>query len=428
MRSAKSQGQTRKEGGSAQRVIQRISALAKISEEPGRLTRTFCSHAMRKAHKLFGSWMRNAGMKVRVDAIGNLIGHYGAKETNRDKGKVLLIGSHLDTVRNAGKFDGPLGVLSGIACVENLKRQNIRFPFAIEVVGFADEEGVRYHTTYLGSRVLAGTFDDKDLKRVDAKGISMADAIRGFGGNPGWLAHAKLNSKQLLAYVEVHIEQGPVLEQKNLAVGVVTGIAGQTRAHYSFSGRAGHAGTTPMSLRKDALCAAAEFVLGVESYARSRSGLVATVGELNVESAASNVIPGSVTLSVDVRHANDAARAKACAKIHALARQIGLKRGVTVQKKPVQQTKAVACDPSLISLLNKSVHKHQPQTLLLPSGAGHDAAAMAAVAPVAMLFVRCKHGISHHPAESASTKDIQVAISVMNNFLQLCGEHFVGAA
>jgi len=183
-----------------------------------------------------------------------------------------------------------------------------------------------------------------------------------------------------------------------------------------------------MSLRKDALCAAAEFVLAVESYARSRSGLVATVGELNVESAASNVIPGSVTLSVDVRHANDAARAKACAKIHALARQIGLKRGVTVQKKPVQQTKAVACDPSLISLLNKSVHKHQPQTLLLPSGAGHDAAAMAAVAPVAMLFVRCKHGISHHPAESASTKDIQVAISVMNNFLQLCGEHFAGAA
>ena len=232
--------------------MQRIDALAQISEEPDRLTRTFCSPAMRRANDLVGGWMREAGMEVRQDAIGNLIGRYEGGT------KSLLLGSHLDTVRAAGKFDGALGVLVGITCVQQLHETGTRLPFSIEVIGFADEEGVRYHTAYLGSKVLAGTFNPEDLKRTHANGISMADAIRSFGGKPDALASARMDPNRLLGYVEVHIEQGPVLERKNLAVGVVTAIAGQTRKLFRFVGAAGHAGTVPMDLRKDALCAAAD--------------------------------------------------------------------------------------------------------------------------------------------------------------------------
>lgn len=414
-------------GELANAVMERIEALGRISEEPGRLTRTFCSTAMRRANELVGSWMREAGMTVRVDAIGNLIGHYASRGQRAGREKILLVGSHLDTVLDAGKFDGPLGVLVGIACVQHLRDENIRLPFALEVVGFSDEEGVRYQSTYLGSRVLAGTFDPKDLKRVDAKGITMAKAIRDFGGE-GKLEGGRVDPSRLIGYVEVHIEQGPVLEEKDLAVGVVTGIAGQTRAHYSFSGRAGHAGTVPMSLRKDALCAGAEFVLAVEEYAKSCLGLVATVGQLTVLPGASNVIPGSVSLSLDVRHGKDAVRESACRKIHAHAEKIGAKRGVSVRKKPVQETQAVACDRRLVAMLEKAVSSRQGKSVLLPSGAGHDAAAMSAITPVATLFVRCKGGVSHHPDESASVKDIGVAISVMNDFIRLCGERFAGAA
>ena len=410
------------ESSSARICIQRIEALGKISEVEGILTRTFCSDAMRKANKLVGGWMREAGMAVRVDAIGNLIGHFPGRKIKGSTEKILLIGSHLDTVRNAGKFDGPLGVLVGIACVQSLKDRGIELPFAVEVVGFADEEGVRYHSTYLGSRAMAGTFDSADLRRVDAKGVTMEEAIRRFGGNPKRLNVARLDPRKLLGYIETHIEQGPVLEKKNLAVGVVSGIAGQTRAHYRFHGQAGHAGTVPMNLRHDALCAAAEFVLAVESFAKGCPGLVATVGQTTVEPGASNVIPGSVTLSLDLRHGKDRVREEAFKKIHTRAVQIAKKRGVRVEKKIIQQTKAVECDSEFVKMLGQAMKKHQPKSALLPSGAGHDAAAMSAITPVGMLFVRCKGGISHHPDEFASVKDIGVAISVMNDFIQLCAE------
>jgi allantoate deiminase len=289
----------------ARKIMQRIEALAQISDEPGKITRTFASPAMRRANKLVGKWMREAGMKAREDAVGNLIGHYAGAKPNA---KILLLASHLDTVRNAGKFDGPLGVILAIACVENLHRKKIRLPFAIEVIGFADEEGVRFQTAYLGSKVIAGCFDEKDLKRKDADGMPMRHAINNFGGNPAKLKSARLNPEKLLGYVEAHIEQGPVLEEKNLAVGIVVAIAGQTRARVSFIGRAGHAGTTPMDLRKDALCAAAEFILGAEHLARKTSGLVATVGQIKAEPGASNVIPAKTNLSLDLRHAKDSDR------------------------------------------------------------------------------------------------------------------------
>lgn len=399
-------------------VMQRIDALGQISEDAGRLTRTFASPAMRKANNLVGSWMREAGMAVREDAIGNLIGHYPAAQPD---GKIVLLGSHLDTVRDAGKFDGPLGVLVAIACVQHLNETKARLPFAIEVVGFADEEGVRYQSTCLGSRALAGTCNVEDLKRTDAKGITMSEAIRDFGGNPDGMANTKLDANRLLGYAEVHIEQGPVLEQKNLAVGVVTAIAGQTRTRIRFLGEAGHAGTVPMNLRHDALCAAAEFVLAVESLAQNRGGLVATAGEITALPGASNVIPGETRLSLDVRHPDDAVRVRACDELKERSQEIADERGVRAKWESVHQTNAVICDRRLTTLMENAVKHHQKEAPLLHSGAGHDAAAMSAICPVTMLFVRCKGGISHNPAEFASTEDVSVAIAVMNDFLKSCG-------
>jgi allantoate deiminase len=406
----------------ARTVMQRIEALGKISDDPNCLTRTFCSPAMRRANAMVGSWMAKVGMHVRTDAIGNLIGHYSAaplkaRIKNR-KSTILLLGSHLDTVRNAGKFDGPLGVLVAIACVQHLHDSNIRFPFAIEVVGFADEEGVRYQSTYLGSKVLAGKFNPRDLSGLDAEGISMGEAILGFGGNPNALAKAKLDPAHLLGYVEVHIEQGPVLDLKNLSVGVVTAIAGQTRMRLTFAGRAGHAGTTPMNLRRDALCAAAEFISNVEAVGLSERGLAATVGEILALPGASNVIPGDVRLSLDVRHAKNSARERAVAKLKQRAAQIAGKRKIEFSAEIVHQNPAVACDRHLSNLLTKAAMRYQVQVPLLPSGAGHDAAAMAPVAPIAMLFVRCKDGISHHPDESVRVQDVRTAISVMGDFIE----------
>jgi allantoate deiminase len=310
-------------------------------------------------------------------------------------------------------------VLAAIAGVERLRASNIQLPFAIEVVGFADEEGVRYQSAYLGSKVLTGTFDTKDLKRADGKGVTMAEAIRKFGGNPGGLGRARLDPRQLLGYAEIHIEQGPVLEQKGLAVGVVTAIAGQTRVRVRFLGHAGHAGTVPMKRRRDALCAASEFVLAVDDYAKRVEGLVATVGEITALPGASNVIPGEASLSLDVRHENDSVRIAACARLRDRARDIGQSRGVAMKWEMVHETRSVVCDPRFTKLLDGAVKRHQSESLLLPSGAGHDAGAMAAITPVTMLFVRCKGGISHHPDESVSIRDIRAAIDVMTEFLQL---------
>jgi allantoate deiminase len=395
-------------------VMERIETLASISDEPGRITRTFCSPGMKRANELVGSWMREAGMTVRTDAIGNLIGEYAGAAPGV---KTLLLGSHLDTVREAGKFDGPLGVLTAIACVQHLHESKRRLPFAVEVIAFADEEGVRFQTAYLGSKVIAGSFNPEDLKRKDADGVMMAEAIRRFGGDPDELTVGGFDSKKLLGYVEVHIEQGPVLEQKDQPIGVVTAIAGQTRVQVTFTGRAGHAGTTPMNLRRDALCAAAEFVLEVEGVAKGRDGLVATVGAINARPGVGNVIPGEIRLSLDVRHAEDAVRNEAIALLQVQGRSCATNRKIDFDWQLVQEIAAVACDPRLSMLLTESVTRFLGSAVSLASGAGHDAAIMSAITPVAMLFVRCKNGLSHHPDESASLEDARMAISVMNDFI-----------
>jgi len=379
--------------------MRRCDELGAISEEPGRLTRTFASPAMRRANKLVGSWMREAGLQVREDAAFNLLGRWNSTQRGA---KTFLLGSHLDTVRDAGKYDGPLGVLAAIAAVQFLRERNVKLPFNLEIVGFSDEEGVRYQTAYLGSRAFAGTLTAADLARIQEKQIVRARRQRG----------------EFFGYAEVHIEQGPVLEKNNSPVGVVTAIAGQSRLRVEFHGVAGHAGTVPMNLRHDALAGAAEFISAVEAAAKKRPGLVATVGKLEVTPGASNVIPGKILLTLDVRDQNDSRRLAAVRSLHMKAKAIAKRRGLKPTWTLVQQTAAVQCDKTLMQIFSKCVAQRGLKVIKLPSGAGHDAAALSAICPAAMLFVRCKNGISHNPAESVKTSDVRVAIEVLADFVQ----------
>jgi allantoate deiminase len=397
-------------------VLDRADRLAACTEEPGRLTRRFATPAMAQAGDLVLGWMREAGMTPRRDAIGNVVGRYdppGADGAGAGRARgTLVLGSHLDTVRDAGRYDGMLGVLVAIAVVERLRDSGTPLPFAIEVLGFADEEGVRYGTAYLGSSVVAGTFDPAALERHDAGGVAMADAITAFGGDVAALGAARRDPSGLLGYVEVHIEQGPVLEAEDLPVGVVTGIAGQTRAEVVFTGVAGHAGTVPMALRRDALAAAAEWIGAVEARARSVDGLVATVGEMAVGPGASNVIPARAAMSLDVRHLDDGRREAAVADMRSRAEAIAAARGLDLAWTDVQATAAVACSERLTAALEAAVADAGVRVARLPSGAGHDAAVMARICDVAMLFVRCEGGISHNPAEAVAAADVAVAIDV----------------
>jgi allantoate deiminase len=393
----------------ARTVLERCDALARHSEEPDRLTRRFATPALAAAGDEVMAWMRAAGMRTRRDAIGNVIGRL---EGEGGAG-TLLMGSHLDTVRGAGRYDGMLGVLVALACAGRLRA----LPFTLEIVGFADEEGVRYGTAYLGSAVLAGRFDPAWLARTDADGVAMAEAIRAAGGDPDALADARRATGDLLGYCEVHIEQGPVLEAEGLPVGIVSAIAGQTRARVAFAGTAGHAGTVPMAHRRDALCAAAEWILAVESEARATAGVVATVGQAAVEPNTANVIPGRAVLSLDVRHREDRVRRAAAAALRERAEAVAAARGLELDWEPVQETAAVACSEALAEQLAGAVAAAGHRVLRLPSGAGHDAAMMAAIAPVAMLFVRCAGGVSHHPAESVVHADVAAAVDVTTRFL-----------
>ncbi|MFM8790231.1 MAG: Zn-dependent hydrolase [Chthoniobacterales bacterium] len=363
--------------------MRRCDELGRVSEEKGCLTRTFASPAMKRANKLVGSWMRQAGLTVREDAAFNLIGRLTSSKRGA---KTVIIGSHLDTVRNAGKYDGPLGVLLGIAASQNLRGKKL--PFHLEVVGFSDEEGVKYQTTYLGSRAMLGLLSKKDLAVIVEKGIGKAHRPHG----------------ELLAYLEAHIEQGPVLQAKKRPLGVVTAIAGQSRIRVIFTGRAGHAGTTPMHMRKDALGAAAEIISASEKL-----GVMATVGQCVVEPGASNVIPGRVTFSLDVRDADNAKRKSACSKLRKLCVSVAKKRGLKLEWVVVQETPTAPMDKKLTGILRRAAGKAP----LLPSGAGHDAAVMSKVCPSAMLFIRCKDGISHHPDESVHTADVAVALGAL---------------
>jgi len=411
-----------------QRLVRMLDELGQISDEPTRLTRTFLSPAMRRANALVAGWMKEVGLQVRVDAVGNLIGRLAA-QTPGPKAKTLLLGSHLDTVRDAGRFDGPLGVLLPIVALAELRRRGVALPFHVEVLGFAEEEGGRFARAYLGSKGYSGKLSLKDLAMCDADGISVRQAIERWNDlTPGRSgkrvgdnalhrnsAHRRSN---LLGYIEVHIEQGPVLEENRLAVGVVSAIAGQSRFMLMWTGKAGHAGTTPMALRHDALAGAADFVLAAEKLARGTAGLVATVGMLQVSPGAANVIPGQVSHTLDVRHAKDAVRRATLHQLGRMAKKIAASRGLKVAWRRTQENAAVTCSSDLTAQLARSVQAVQGKSLSLVSGAGHDGVVMSRLTPIAMLFVRCRDGLSHHPDENASPRDLALALRVTVDFLE----------
>lgn len=403
----------------ASAVFARCERLALFTEESGRITRPYGSRALLGARDDVADWMSAAGLTTRIDAIGNLRGRYDGSDPTAP---ALLIGSHLDSVRNGGRYDGPLGILVAISVVERLSGTGHRLPFPIEVIAFAEEEGLRFQATYLGSRAVAGTFDAALLDLTDGERITLRQAVRHFGGNPDDVSSCALAGTQVFGYVEVHIEQGPRLESRGLPVGVVTGIAGQTRADVTFRGETGHAGTVAMELRRDPLPAAAEFVLAVEHVGRSTTELVATVGAVSVDPGASNVIPGSVELSLDLRHPDDVVRDRAVVELHDRARNIAVARNLDVNWQIVQENAAVPCDPELTALLARAVAAAGYSVEMLPSGAGHDGVAISAIAPIAMLFVRCAGGVSHSPAESVDICDIAAAVDVLDRFLGLLGE------
>jgi hydantoinase/carbamoylase family amidase len=391
------------------RVEALLEQLGAISDEPPGLTRTFLSPALERAKALVAEWMIAAGLEVFEDQAGNLIGRLDCGDPSAG---TVACGSHLDTVRNAGRYDGALGVVAALLSAREVVKSGKRLPFHLEVVGFSDEEGVRFQSTYLGSRFYAGTLGETELSARDAAGMSVAEALAAH--RP---AFPPPPPRRLLGYVEAHIEQGPVLEQADLALGVVTSIAGQTRARVFLEGKAGHAGTTPMSLRRDALAGAAEGIVRVEKMARSAGGLVATVGDLRVESAASNVIPGGVNYTLDIRDADDAKRSQFCREVFALIEALALERGLAVRIESPLVVSATPCSPRLTDALADVVEKFQPSCPRLVSGAGHDAVALAGVTEVAMLFVRCRNGLSHHPDEYAAPEDMELAVRVLADFL-----------
>ena len=394
--------------------MQRCDALARHSELAEGLTRVFLSPQSRAASELVLGWMREAGMQARLDAIGNAVGRYEGEPPGRP---CLMLGSHLDTVRDAGRYDGMLGVVTAIECVASLSAQGKRLPFAIEVVGFGDEEGVRFGTTLLGSRALAGTLDARVLESKDAQGVSIAQALRDFGLNPEEIRSMRRKRGEVLAYVELHIEQGPVLEAEDLPVGVVSAINGFSRLRVTLRGEAGHAGTVPMTLRRDALAAAAECVLALERLAQAQPDVVGTVGRIEARPGAINVIPGEVQFTIDLRAPVDAAREQAAAAVRAEIARISKKRRVLVEVETLQELGSSACAPELMAQLERAVAAEGVRVLRLPSGAGHDGMAMKAIADIAMLFVRCKGGISHNPAESIREEDAGIGAAILYRFM-----------
>jgi allantoate deiminase len=405
-------------GALGERIAARLVELAAISDEPDQLTRLYLGPAHRKAVDLVASWMREAGMAVRTDTLGSVVGRYRPRESG---GRTLILGSHIDSVRNAGRFDGPLGVVTAIEVVAAAAKMGKRFPYAIEVIAFGDEEGVRFSSTLGGSKALAGRFDAKALDEVGEDGISRRQALRAFGCDPTRVAEEAMSPDSALGYVEVHIEQGPILEQEGLPVGIVTAIDGVSRGAVEVEGFAGHAGTVPMPMRKDALVAAADMVLAVEARGRARPNLVATVGKLDVPGSAVNVIPGRTRFTFDIRSPSDQERLAAVADIKQAVADIAARRGVAARFSPGHEVPAAICDQRLSDTLAHAVESIGVASRRLPSGAGHDAMAFDKVIPFAMLFVRCRGGISHNPDEYASPADIDVAARVLCAFLDRIG-------
>ena len=397
------------------RILQRLEELGNISDDKDCLSRFYDTPAHQKAGKVLTSWMQMAGMTVTKDAIGNIRGIL----SSTSDAKHFVIGSHYDTVFNAGKYDGPLGILMGIEMAQRITDNNIQLPFHLNIVAFADEEGSRFNTAYLGSSVLAGNFDSNWLNRKDDQNITLRELIINNCFDPKDIEKGAIPKEDWLGYFEAHIEQGPVLEDQEVPLCVVSSIAAQTRVNVSWTGISGHAGTSPMDLRSDALCAAAEFALAVEEIGKEHiNKLVATIGKFNVSPNTSNVIPGLVHHTLDIRSTDDAFLQTIAKSLEEKGKEIASKREITFNWQLMQSNPSVACDTELKQLLEKSIEKTKtPRIEEISSGAGHDAVIIAKVAPISMLFMRSKGGISHNPDEYTSAEDINAALLVCNQFM-----------
>jgi allantoate deiminase len=384
----------------AEKVMARINELASISENAGGINRTFGTDAFLASVYKVKSWMEEAGMETRVDNIGNVRGKLWS--THPDA-KTFVMASHIDTVVNAGKFDGPLGVSIGLDLLQQIILSGKELPFHIELIAFSDEEGVRFHTTYLGSKVVAGSFDPSLLQKIDASGLSLEEVLRKIGGDSGKLKEDVIPARDWLAYFEIHIEQGPVLYKREIPVAVVTGIAGQYRVEVRLKGTAGHAGTVPMDMRKDALCCAAELILAIEQFALD---------------AASNVIPGEVVCSVDLRSVDEKALESSYSTLQKICAAICDQRLIDHDWNLVQRNNPVICDQQMSELLAQAIENSGYEVVRLVSGAGHDAVPISDVSPVSMMFIRCLEGISHHPSENVELRDIAAGIQVAEKFIQ----------
>ena len=398
-----------------ERVLARCEALARHSEMPGGLTRVYLSPQQRAANDLVLGWMREAGMSARLDAAGNCVGRY---EGVRAGLPCLMLGSHLDTVRDAGKYDGMLGVVAAIECVADLSSRGKRLPFAIEVIGFADEEGVRFNATLIGSRAVAGTFQAEVLDAQDRDGVSLRQAMQQFSLEPSRINEAARKRAEVLAYAELHIEQGPVLEAEGLALGVVTAINGASRLAVEVEGFAAHAGTVPMGLRQDALAAAAQCVLAVEERCRSTPEVVGTVGKLECLPGAVNVVPGMVRFTIDIRAPRDADRLAAVGDVLAELQRIAGRRDVAIHATKTHEGAVAKCAPWLQEQIAAAIRAQGVAVRKLPSGAGHDGMAMIDLCDIGMLFVRCERGISHNPAESITQADAEIACRALLRFIE----------
>ncbi len=396
--------------------MQRAEELGALSQDADRLTRTYLTPQHRQAGEKIAAWMREAGMGAEFDALGNVVGRYAAASPNA---ATVMTGSHMDSVVDAGKYDGVFGILTAVACVADLHARGKRLPYALEVIAFGDEEGVRFGVTLIGSKALAGSFEPAWLDKKDVDGITLREAIQKFGGDPA--AIAGLQRQNVAAFVESHIEQGPVLLNEGLGVGVVTAIAGATRVRVTVRGLAGHAGTVPMPGRKDALAAASEMVLAVEKHCAERADtLVGTVGKLAVTGGgATNVIPGEVEFTIDLRSGDDKKRLAAVAALEAECRSIALRRNVEVVWDAFFHLAAAPCDARIQQGFAEASLACGAKVRHIPSGAGHDAMVFAPVAPIGMLFVRCGNGgISHNPLETMTAEDAELATSVLLHFFE----------
>ena len=399
-------------------VFRRCEELSTISQTAGKINRQYLTPEHYKVNQVVGNWMKQAGMKTWVDEAGNVWGRYESKDVEAQS---FVMGSHLDSVPDAGKYDGILGVLAPISLIQYFSEQGISFPFHIDVVGFCDEEGSRFGTTLLGSRAVTGTWKENWAILKDASGKDLASSMRDFGLDINHIHNAQLSRQQIIGFLELHIEQGPVLESKDLSVGYVTAISGAKRFSIAVQGISGHAGTVPMHMRNDALVAVSKMIVAIDQIARGKE-VVATVGQINNHPNAVNVISGQCQFSLDLRSQQDDIRETVLNEIRQTLNDIATEHEVTLHFKQTHHADAVECHPVLTDHLRKSLHRCGLTDFGMASGAGHDAMEMANICPVSMLFMRCEKGISHHPDEAVDASDINVALQVLNAFFLNLGD------